>query len=130
MALSPIVRRTFERSPVVRRMFQQWIKSETWYTGYACDQDRFYRFVWAVVRYSRRRPEGRELESLMIQKWKGRLAQDVLEQQARGYASLYTRLIDFAKNRLHRISARTNQRPRLRDQLRPSSRSNGQQPRT
>jgi len=86
-------------SPNVRRAFERWVRASTWYTGHPLDERRFYRFVWAVLEFSRRRPSERELQAEIVAFWKGRFDPDQLIYKARAYASLYQTLIEFARAR-------------------------------
>jgi len=82
-------------SPVVGRYFDAWIKLQTWDSGHQLDQQRFYRFVKAIVRYSRRRPSSIEVESLIEARWEGRRDSESLEETARHFASIYTAILDY-----------------------------------
>ena len=86
-------------SPNVRRAFDQWIRTSTWYKAHPNDERRFYKFVWAVLIYSRRRPTEQEVQHEIIACWTGRFDPTSLEQVARKYASLYEHLYAFTKSR-------------------------------
>lgn len=85
--------------PIVQNAFDGWIKPETWHTGHALDDNRFFRFVWVAATHSKSSPGEDEIEQMIIHNWKGRLAPEYLKDKARKYASLYVTLSDFAKVR-------------------------------
>ena len=89
-------------SPNVKRAFDDWIKTDTWCTGHSSDQHQFYKFVWAVREYSRKRPSEMDLEREIINQWTGRWNQKYLEHCARKYAGLYVTLLEFADSRRRR----------------------------
>ncbi|MDO9333241.1 MAG: hypothetical protein Q7T57_01800 [Dehalococcoidales bacterium] len=39
--------------PTVRMYYEKWIKLPTFFTGHPSDEERFYKFVKACVRYAR-----------------------------------------------------------------------------
>lgn len=86
-------------SPNVREAFSRWIRTSTWYKSHPNDEQRFYKFVWAVIVYSRRRPTEQELQQEIIAYWTGRFDSTQLEQFAHQYASLYEHLYTFGKFR-------------------------------
>jgi hypothetical protein len=88
-----------ELSHFTQKAFDKWIKAKTWHTGHPLDEKRFFHFVWAAFRYSRRRPGQAELAEMIAEEWRGRIAEDFLESKARYYAGLYAVLLDFAKTR-------------------------------
>jgi hypothetical protein len=83
-------------SPVVERYFASWIDSDTWWKRHPSDEAAFYRFVHAVVRYSKHRVDETDLKDLIIERCTGTLHAEYLEQQAIHYAGLYMHLCDFS----------------------------------
>jgi hypothetical protein len=86
-------------SPLVKRHFDKWIKCGTWHTGHPADQERFYRFVWAVVSFSRAPITEQMVREEILARWVGKFDADYLEQRSLHYACLYQELFDFAKTR-------------------------------
>lgn len=86
-------------SPNVMKAFDAWIRVDTWHTGHALDEKRFYRFVWAVLEYSRRKPSEADVFEAIIRAHGGQFEATFLEQKARHYANLYLDLHAFAKAR-------------------------------
>jgi len=87
-------------SPVVARYFDAWICWDTWDSHHPFDNQRFYRFVKAVVRYSRRRPPlSGHIRSLVVKKWSGRRTPAALRKAADDFARLYETLLEYEKTR-------------------------------
>ena len=82
-------------SPVVSRYFDNWIDNDTWDSGHWLDRARFYRFVKAVTRYSRKTPHPGSLQELIIQRWRKRRTNKALAAAADDFASLYQTLIEY-----------------------------------
>jgi len=83
-------------SESAQRAFDGWIKTETWHSGHPLDDQRFFRFVWAVVPQGKNRPSEEEIQQAITHTWQGRFAADYLAEKVRYYASLYVTLCDFA----------------------------------
>ena len=86
-------------SPLVQRAFDQWINMDTWHSGHACDDERFYVFVWAVVRRNRNRPDASAIQTQIKAAKEGKFEPDALDFHAKNFADLYNHLCDFAKAR-------------------------------
>ena len=86
-------------SPKVKEAFDQWARTETWYKANLPDEVGFYKFVWAVLEYSKRRPTENEINDLLIEQWKGKLDLQYLENRARKYSGLYVTLLEFYDSR-------------------------------
>jgi hypothetical protein len=86
-------------SPIVEKAFRKWINTPTWYTGHPCDEERFYRFVWTIVRFSRRPPSESLIRELIASTWDGKLESEFLGIRALEYSHLYATLYEFAKIR-------------------------------
>lgn len=87
-------------SKIIDRNFNAWIDVPTWHTNHPADDERFYRFVWAVVSYSRsRRPSEADIRELIQRRWVGQLEHQYLEAKAQRYANLYESLYEFGKVR-------------------------------
>jgi len=84
---------------MVEKPFLGWISCDTWFKGHPSDDERFYRFVWAVAQYSRRLPSEMTIRDLIISEWAGKLESDFLQSQALYYSGLYATLLEFAKVR-------------------------------
>ena len=84
---------------MIEKKFLCWIACETWYKSHPSDDERFYRFVWAVATFSRRPPTENTIRDLIISKWAGRLDEPFLHTQALHYSGLYATLLEFAKVR-------------------------------
>jgi hypothetical protein len=85
--------------PKIKKAFFAWVTCGTWYTRHPADDGCFYRFVWTVVRFSRRLPSEKKSRDLVISKWTEKLDGDFLQSQALHCSSLYATLLDFAKVR-------------------------------
>lgn len=86
-------------SPLVDKAFQKWIANDTWRTGHPSDDERFYRFVWAVISFSRRHVSESDLQNLIMAKWRGKLEDEYLQYKAIYYSGLYASLLEFVKIR-------------------------------
>src|SRR5919197_5186345 len=86
-------------SRVVSRYFDVWICRDSWDSHHPLDDERFYRFVKAVARYSRRRaPSPADVHALIIKKWSGQGVDHVeLEKIATEFAELYQTLLNYEK---------------------------------
>lgn len=87
-------------SQVIARYFDAWVCRDTWDSHHSLDNQRFYRFVKAVARYSRRRPPlPGHIRTLIVQRWSGRLAPAALSESADEFAELYQTLLEYEKTR-------------------------------
>lgn len=86
-------------SPLIKKSFDAWINCHTWHTGHPCDEARFYTFVWNVFRYSRKRPSEINLRELILERERGKLESEYLENVALSYSGLYAILLEFAEAR-------------------------------
>lgn len=86
-------------SPVVGRYFDAWIRQDTWDSGHRLDRERFYRFVKAVARYSRRPPALHDIRLLIVTRWKQRRQNKWLNREAEQYAALYEELLEYERTR-------------------------------
>jgi hypothetical protein len=84
---------------MVEKSFLAWISCDTWYKCHPSDDERFYRFVWAVAQFSRRPPSEITIRNLIISEWAGKLENDFLQNQAMHYSGLYATMLEFAKVR-------------------------------
>ena len=82
-------------SPKVKEAFDQWARTETWCKGNLPDETGFYKFVWAVIEYSKKRPTETEINDLLIEKWEAKFDRKYLENCARKYSGLYVNLLEF-----------------------------------
>lgn len=85
--------------PSLEAPFSRWISCDTWWKGHPSDEERFYRFVWAVARYSRRPPSEAALRELITSEWGGRSEPEFLREQALRFSQLYATFLEFAKVR-------------------------------
>jgi hypothetical protein len=81
---------------MVKRYFDAWIRQSLWYAN---DDQYFYKFCQAAVRYGKRSglrkgTRGRlsevEVKESILVAWRGKLDADFLEDRANHYASLFT----------------------------------------
>jgi len=90
-------------SPVISRYFDDWIGQDGWHSGHWMDTKRFYCFVKAVARYSRRKtPSWADIHALIMQKWEGRdldLDSAELDERANEFAERYQMLLDYEKTK-------------------------------
>lgn len=87
-------------SPCVQKEFDNWINRAQWHTGHRTDEELFFRFVYAIVQFSRKQlPADDDIESLILQKWRGKMGDAVLEEKAAYYSNLYSTLSHFAQFR-------------------------------
>ena len=84
-------------SPVVSRYFDVWIINDTWDSGHRLDRERFYRFVKAVVRYSRKIPSPGDIQELIEQQWQKTRSPKALQAAADEFSSLYQTLIEYER---------------------------------
>jgi len=80
-------------SPVVNRYFQHWLLHDSWHSGHWADMERFFKFVKAVLRYSKKRPSDSEVRDRIMER-EG-LPQDDLEKRASHFAGLYAHILEF-----------------------------------
>jgi len=81
-------------SPVVGRYFEVWICHDSWDSHHALDNERFYRFVKAVARYSRPAPSSGDIHALIVSR-RGRRARRI----AYRFVELYETLLAYEKTR-------------------------------
>ena len=86
-------------SLVVGRYFDAWIRLDTWDSGHALDNERFFRFVEAVARYSHRPPVSREIRTLILKRWRGQRAGSSLRKAADRFVARYDTLLAYEKTR-------------------------------
>ena len=89
--------RMIKISKVVGRYFDAWITLDTWDSFHPLDMQRFYRFVKAVVRYSRNPPSPSDVRALITARWHDQRPVDALDQAADRYAAIYETLISYEK---------------------------------
>jgi hypothetical protein len=86
-------------SPVIGRYFDHWICQDTWDSYHPLDTARFYRFVKAVARYSRRAPSSAFLHADIINRWKGRRDHAQLEREADHFSEQYDTLLAYERTK-------------------------------
>jgi hypothetical protein len=87
-------------SKVVGRYFDAWICRDTWDSFHPLDNQRFYRFVKAVARYSRRPPLPRDIKTLIVERRGGdRRITAALSKTADKFVDLYQTLLEYEKTR-------------------------------
>jgi hypothetical protein len=86
-------------SKVVGRYFEAWIALDTWDSFHPLDLQRFYRFVKAVVRYSRKPPSSGDVHALITARWNKQRPVDALERAADRYAEIYETLMNYERTR-------------------------------
>jgi len=83
-------------SPIVGRYFDAWINCDTWYTGHRNDEERFYKFVKAVLRYCKRRPSDTQVRQHIELKGRELISDDNdLQEKAHYYTTLYASILEF-----------------------------------
>src|SRR6266702_7712110 len=90
----------------VEPYFRAWIRVDTWHTNNLHDLTRFYKFVWAVHRYCRRRkgvkkskkrlPSDSEVYAEIIEARRETFNEKALEYEASHFSRIYSHLLDFA----------------------------------
>jgi hypothetical protein len=86
-------------SPIVHRAFDAWINRETWYRGNPQDEQSFYAFAWAFLRYAGREPGQGELRDRILELKTGKFEAEYLHRLASEYDTLFRHLYDFTKAR-------------------------------
>ena len=87
-------------SKVVARYFEVWIALDSWDSFHPLDLQRFYRFVKAVVRYSRKPPSSRDVHALIMARRNKQRSVDAFDDQAaERYADIYETLINYEETR-------------------------------
>jgi len=87
-------------SRVVRRYFDAWISHDTWDSYHLLDSERFYRFVKAAARYSRRKtPWPRDVKAGILTPWRRRRPAAALNRTADRFVALYQTLLEYEKTR-------------------------------
>lgn len=84
-------------SPEVQAAFKGWVDVDTWHTTHPLDEKRFFRFVWTAAEALDRDEDISEsaIEQAILERWRGKLDNEFLEERAREWASLYRTLLDF-----------------------------------
>lgn len=85
-------------SPVVNRYFENWICQDSWLSFHPLDKQRFYRFVKAVMRYSRKScPSAADIRALILSR-RGELKTiEELDNAAEQYADMYETLLEYER---------------------------------
>ncbi len=86
-------------SQIIARYFDAWICQDTWDSRHPLDDQRFYRFVKAVARYSRRQPRPSDIKNLIVQKRSAGHASSDLRKVADEFVELYETLLKYEKTR-------------------------------
>ena len=86
-------------SHVVGNNFDEWIRRNTWDSGNRTDLENFYRFVKAVVRYSKHDPTSGELEAEILKKWRSKRTRRALGAAMDHYLNLYSHLLAYSRTR-------------------------------
>ncbi len=90
---------TMKLSPVIARYFDSWICHDTWDSHHLFDRERFYRFVKAVARYSRRAPLPGDVQALIVDRWRHRRVRTALHRATERYGALYQTLLEYERTR-------------------------------
>jgi hypothetical protein len=90
---------TMKLSRVVARYFDAWICQDSWDSFHPLDTARFYRFVKAVVRYSRRVASEAEVHALIVERWSEQVESQELDERAKEFAELYATLLAYEKTK-------------------------------
>jgi hypothetical protein len=86
-------------SPVVERYLQAWIGVESWHTNHGHDLSRFYRFVRAVMRYSKAPITGGDLRAILLKRFSSEFNREYLAKVVDRYCSLFEDLYAFSKDK-------------------------------
>lgn len=84
-------------SPLSQKTYEQWIKTETWYTGHPLDKQRFYNFVRTFVAFSRKEVNEETLKQDIISRYSGKFDPEHLEQKADYYAYLFGEIVSYVE---------------------------------
>lgn len=85
-------------SAKAQKAFDDWVSVADWHTNNHYDRDRFYRFVHAVITYSRKSPiSSEDLQLLIKNKFEGRYDEAFINKWAAFYGDLYTELRLFTE---------------------------------
>lgn len=76
-----------------------WISRDTWDTHHPLDSARFYRFVKAVARYSRRAPSSGTIHNAIMSRWKEQRDNAALRETADHYTELYRTLLEYERTK-------------------------------
>src|SRR2546425_2472383 len=82
-------------SQIVGRYFEAWIGLDTWDSHHPLDKQRFYLFVKAVARYTRRFPSQADIHALIVARWSGQRSRSELNETANYFAELYQTLLGY-----------------------------------
>ena len=80
-------------SPKVENYFTNWISRDTCYTGSLYDMERFYQFVKAVKRFSKKPPTECFVRELIVKH--GGFEAKYLEKKAAHFGQLYVTLFEY-----------------------------------
>lgn len=85
--------------PVVGNYFHGWIRLSTWASGHGSDDERFFRFVKATLRFMRRKPiTEQQLQDLILEHGAHACSGEHLVQEARERASLYQSIREYERS--------------------------------
>lgn len=77
--------------------YERWIGNENWHTGHPLDKKRFYNFVDAFLRYSRKEMGGDDLKRDIISRYEAKLDSKSLEDDAEHYTVLFCEIVEFIR---------------------------------
>ena len=86
-------------SKVVGRYFEAWIALDSWDSFHPLDLQRFYRFVKAVARYTRKPFPPGDVRALIKARRNKQRSADALDHAADRYAEIYETLLEYEKTR-------------------------------
>ncbi len=89
--------KTVALAPVIGRYFEAWICLDTWDSYHPLDERRFYRFVKAVARYTRRVLSPADIHALIVERRDGQQDRAELNKTAKQFAERYQTLLDYEK---------------------------------
>lgn len=86
-------------SRVVNRYFEAWISQNTWNSSHWLDNERFYRFVKAIIRYSRRKPTENDIRYKIMEIYKGKLDEEFLYEEAERFTYKYSIILAYERTK-------------------------------
>lgn len=81
-------------SPLIEKYYKAWIDGPTLF-NHPNDEERFYRFVKACVRYGRKRRNGQWLRHFLEEDLRDKYDAEYTEQQIQNAVSLFDHLVDY-----------------------------------
>jgi hypothetical protein len=86
-------------SEMIDRYFLAWIRIDTWHTAHPSDMERFYKFVKALKRYSRKKSALNISENIKkaVREHHPNFNEDYLDEMAQDFSSTVFQILDYEK---------------------------------